>query len=87
MSPGTGLGRPEARCAIILADHQYGKGYRTVSSITQLKGVKRTRGKHCKKGRRGGSRPQLHPDPPFIKPLAKTADKPSARAKAQAKAG
>ena len=44
-----------------------------MSSITQMKGVKRTRGKHCKKGRRGGSRPQLNPDPPFIKPLASKA--------------
>jgi hypothetical protein len=57
-----------------------------VSSITQLKGVKRGRGKHCKKGRRGGSRPQLNPDPPFIKPLAKTAEKSAAQNKAAAKA-
>jgi hypothetical protein len=57
-----------------------------VSSITQLKGVKRGRGKHCKKGRRGGSRPQLNPDPPFIKPLAKTAEKRAAQNKAAAKA-
>lgn len=56
-----------------------------MSSITQLKGVKRTRGKHCKKGRRGGSRPQLNPDPPFIKPLAKTAEKHAAQLKAEAK--
>ncbi len=58
-----------------------------MSSITQLKGVKRTRGKHCKKGRRGGSRPQLNPDPPFIKPLAKTGEKRAAEGKAEAKAG
>ena len=57
-----------------------------MSSITQLKGVKRNRGKHCKKGRRGGSRPQLHPDPPFIKPLAKTAEKRAAQPKAEVKA-
>jgi hypothetical protein len=57
-----------------------------VSSITQLKGVKRTRGKHNKKGRRGGSRPQLHPDPPFVKPLAKTAEKHKAEHKAEEKA-
>jgi len=50
-----------------------------------LKGVKRGRGKHCKKGRRGGSRPQLHPDPPFIKPLAKTAEKQKAEHKAEDK--
>ncbi|MDM7999818.1 MAG: hypothetical protein QUS33_07440 [Dehalococcoidia bacterium] len=54
-----------------------------MSSITQLKGVKRTRGKHNKKGRRGGSRPQLHPDPPFIKPLAKRAEKPKTEEKSQ----
>lgn len=57
-----------------------------MSSITQLKGVKRTRGKHCKKGRRGGSRPQLNPDPPFIKPLAKHAKKRETEAKAEATA-
>ena len=56
-----------------------------MSSITQLKGVKRGRGKHCKKGRRGGSRPQLNPDPPFIKPLAKTAEKHKAEHKAEDK--
>jgi hypothetical protein len=54
-----------------------------VSSITQLKGVKRNRGKHCKKGRRGGSRPQLHPDPPFVKPLAKAAEKHKSEDKAE----
>jgi hypothetical protein len=54
-----------------------------VSSITHLKGVKRTRGKHNKKAQRGGSRPQLHPDPPFIKPLAKTAEKHKAEGKTE----
>ena len=54
-----------------------------MSSITQMKGVKKNRGKHVKKGRRGGSRPQLHPDPPFIKPLAKTAETPKAEQKAE----
>jgi hypothetical protein len=56
-----------------------------VSSITHLKGVKRTRGKHNKKAQRGGSRPQLHTDPPFIKPLAKTAEKHKAEHKAEGK--
>ena len=42
-----------------------------MSSRTQLKGAKKNRGKHSKDGRRGGSRPQLHPDEPFIKPLHK----------------
>jgi hypothetical protein len=57
-----------------------------VSSITQLKGVKRNRGKHCKLGRRGGSRPQLNPDPPFIKPLVKAAEKHEPEPKAEHKA-
>jgi len=63
-----------------------GRGYHKVSSITHLKGVKRTRGKHNKKAQRGGSRPQLHPDPPFIRPLAKTAEKHKAEHKAEGKA-
>jgi hypothetical protein len=67
------------------AGRHNGRGYHEVSSITQLKGVKRNRGKHCKKGRRGGSRPQLHPDPPFIKPLAKTAEKLKAEHRAEDK--
>jgi hypothetical protein len=57
-----------------------------VSSITHLKGVKRTRGKHNKKAMRGGSRPQLNPDPPFIKPLARAAKQPEVDHKAEDKA-
>ena len=47
-----------------------------MSSRTQLKGVKKNRGKHSKKANKG-SKPQLHPSPPFIKPL----DKPKGTAK------
>jgi hypothetical protein len=49
-----------------------------MSSRTQLKGVKKNRGKHSKKAKTG-SKPQLHPSPPFIKPL----DKPKKTAKKQ----
>ena len=41
-----------------------------MSSRTQLKGAKKNRGKHSKKAKKG-SKPQLHPSPPFIKPLEK----------------
>jgi hypothetical protein len=45
-----------------------------MSSRTQLKAAKKNRGKHNKKARKG-SKPQLHPSPPFIKPLAKSEEK------------
>jgi hypothetical protein len=41
-----------------------------MSGRSQLKGAKKSRSKHSKLGQRG-SKPQLHPDDPFIKPLKK----------------